>query len=329
MKITVSMASCANNTERTVLKAFYEGVCLYYFEKFQTTSLKTLSRNHGITLCLDYEPEIDACDIAVQFGVAKDRTAEHHVTRQSIKKQAKHIVYIETPVLGRSINNKNDYAYYRIGIDGFLNDRGLFHDDLPIDSNRTIEVRQDLEIPEFSGWKNHLQGHVLILLQLPGDASLRGQSMTEWLIDTVDQLRRLTDRRIVIRLHPTMSAKSMNEFMSEMTPLIFKNYPKLIWSDGKSSTLAQDLSGAGLAVTYSSGSSVDAVLKGVPVLCCDPGCLAYPVATHWIEDIDSLNLPPLHSVTNWLDRLCMSQWTASEMRRGDVWRHYVSVIEQL
>jgi hypothetical protein len=327
MKILVSMASCANNTERTVLRAFYEGMSLYYFEKYQTTSLKTLARSHGIALSLDYEAEIDACDIAVQFGVAKDRVTDHHVTRQSIKKQAKHIIYVETPVLGRTINNKNDYEYYRIGIDGFLNDQGLYHDDLPVYMQRSIAMRQDLDIPEFPGWKNHLQGHILILLQLPGDASLRGQSLSEWLIDTVDRLRKLGDRRILIRLHPTMSQKSIAEFMSEITPLILKNYNKLSWSDGKTSTLAQDLGGAGLAVTYSSGSSVDAILKGVPVVCCDPGCLAYPVATHWIEDIDSLNLPPVHSVTNWLDQLCMSQWTAAEMRRGDVWKHYVSVIE--
>lgn len=328
MKIVASMASCANNTERTVMRCFYEGMQLQYFQQYQTNSLKSLWRNNGVGLVLEYDANIGACDVAIQFGAAKDRSADHHQARQNIRQNAKHIVYIETPVIGRQINNKNDYEYYRIGINGFLNDQGLRHS-TTIDSTRCLQVRQDLSVPEFPGWRDHTRDDILILLQLPGDASLRGQSLTEWLMDTVDNLRDRTKRSIVIRLHPTMSAKALAEFMAEIAPMIVKNHAGIRWSHGAQIPLKDDLKKSGVAITYASGSAVDAVLHGVPVVACDSGCLAWTVSSHHLEDLEDLQPVPAHEVTRWIDELCMSQWTALEMRQGRVWQHYQPIIEDL
>lgn len=328
MKIVASMASCANNTERTVMRCFYEGMMLRYFQQFQTDSLKTLWRKNGVGLVLEYDANIGACDVAIQFGAAKDRAADHHLARQNIKQHARNIVYIETPVIGRQINNKNDYAYYRIGINGFLNDQGLYHS-TKIDGTRCLQVRQDLGVPEFPGWQDHTRDGILILLQLPGDASLRGQSLAEWLMDTVENLRSKTKRSIVIRLHPTMSAKSLAEFMAELAPMIVKNHADIRWSHGAERSLKDDLKKSGVAITYASGSAVDAVLQGVPMIACDSGCLAWPVSAHHLDDFEDLKPVPANEVTRWIDALCMSQWTAVEMRQGCVWQHYQPIIEDL
>ena len=328
MKIVASMASCANNTERTVMRCFYEGMQLRYFQQYQTDSLKALWRNNGVGLVLEYDANIGACDVAIQFGAAKDRSADHHQARQNIRQNAKHIVYIETPVIGRQINNKNDYEYYRIGINGFLNDKGLNHS-TTIDTTRCLQVRQDLSVSEFPGWRDHTKDDILILLQLPGDASLRGQSLTEWLMDTVENLRERTKRSIVIRLHPTMSAKALAEFMAELAPMTIKNHTNIRWSHGAQRSLKDDLKNSGVAVTYASGSAVDAILQGVPVIACDSGCLAWPVSAHHLDELDDLQPAPHHEVTRWIDELCMSQWTAVEMRQGRVWQHYQPIIEDL
>ena len=328
MKIIASMASCANNTERVVMRCFYEGMVLRYFQQYNTDSFKSLARHHNISLSLEYEANIGTCDLAIQFGAAKDRSIDHHVARQNIRQNARHIMFIETPVIGRQINNKNDYEYYRIGLDGFLNDQGL-NMRRTIDPTRCIEVRQALGIPEFPGWKDASEGNILILLQLPGDASLRRQSLAEWLSDTIDYLRSRTSRSIVIRLHPTMSSKSLSEFMSDLAPMIVKNYVGIHWSDGKQTSLEQDLDQAGIAITYSSGSSVDAVLRGVPVIACDAGCLAYPVGGHHLDEIDDLVMAGHAAVMKWLDALCMNQWTAVEMRQGRVWEYYQPAIDEI
>jgi hypothetical protein len=329
MKILVSIISGSNNTERTILRTFYDGIQQYYFDYFNVDSYKSLKKNYDIDLRMSYDPEIEKCDVAVQFGAVKDRNNEHHLTRQSIQKNAKTIVYIETPILGRIINKQNNYLFYRVGVNGFLNNDGLFYDENRIDLSRLDFLRSKLNIPEFPGWKDHKQGNILILLQLPGDASLRGQKLSEWFIDTVKIIRSITDRNISIRFHPAMSDKGKTEFFSEIWPLIFKNYQNIYWEESSEKTLSQDLDEAGICISYSSGSSVDAILKGVPCITIDEGNLAYPISSHRLGQINDPRLASKEEIKNWLNCLANSQWAEEEMLEGKVWNHIIPLIENL
>lgn len=328
MRILVSIASGSNNTERNILRAFFDGLERFYFQQHGVTEHKKLKKEHGIDLRMSYDPTIEKCDIAVQFGTVKDRSAEHHLTKQSIKENAKTVIYIETPLLGRVINNKNNYSYYRVGVNGFLNNDGVFYQEERFDPNRLNKLKQHLSIPEFRGWKNHKEGNILILCQLPGDASLRGQKMSEWLLDTIEIIREKTDRNIMVRLHPAMSAKGRSEFYSEIGSILFKNYKNLFWSDG-SASLGEDLSAAGICVTYSSGSAIDAVLAGVPVIAMDEGNLAYPISSHRLDDLDTPRKAQDDEVNRWLTNLSNSQWNEVEILNGSVWNHLLPIIEEL
>lgn len=328
MKILVSITSGSNNTERNILRAFYDGIEHYYFDKFNTTSTKTLKKNHNIDLRMSYDPEIESCDIAVQFGTVKERGTEHHVTKQSVRKNAKTVVFVETPILGRVIDKQNNYSFYRVGVNGFLNNDGLFYNENNLDKNRINLLKSKIKIPEFPGWKNHVEGNILILLQLPGDASLRGQKLSEWLIDTVKFIRSLTERNISVRFHPAMSDKGRAEFFSEIYPLIFKNYKNIFWQDGISKTLEQELAESGICISYSSGSCIDAILKGVPCITMDEGNLAYPISSHRLDRINSPKLASQEEIKNWLDCLANSQWNEQEMIEGKVWNHILPLVEQ-
>jgi hypothetical protein len=328
MKILVSITSGSNNTERNILRAFYDGIEKYYFNLFEIDTNKQLKKEHGIDLRLSYDPEIEKCDIAVQFGTVKERSAEHHVTKQSIQRNAKTIIFVETPILGRVIDKQNNYDFYRIGVDGFLNNSGVFYNTESIDKNRIAFLKTKLTIPEFSTWKDHKAGNILILLQLPGDASLRGQKLSEWFVDTVKEIRVSSDRPISIRFHPAMSDKGRTEFFGEVGPLLFENFKNLIWKDGVSTTLDQDLSEAGICVSYSSGSCVDAVLQAVPCITIDEGNLAYPISSHRIDEINNPKLVDKVVVEEWLNRLANSQWNEQEMLTGTVWKHILPLVDE-
>lgn len=328
MKILVSITSGSNNTERNILRAFYDGIERYYFSKFNINSPKKLKKEFGIDLRLSYDPEIEKCDVAIQFGTVKDRGSEHHITKQSIQRNSKTVVYVETPILGRVIDKKNDYSFYRVGVNGFLNNDGLFYDENSIDISRLDFLKTQLDIPEFPGWKDHHSGNILLLLQLPGDASLRGQKLSEWFVDTIKEIRSYTDRNIFVRLHPAMSDKGRAEFFSEIYPLFFENYKNIYWNDGVTRTLALDLAESGICVSYSSGSSVDAVLNGVPCITIDEGNLAYPISSHRLEHIDSPKLASPEEVQQWLNYLANSQWSEPEMLNGVVWNHLIPIIEK-
>jgi len=328
VKILVSIVSGSNNTERDVLRAFYDGIVKYYFSKHNTDSFKILKKNHDIDLRLSYDPEIEKCDVAVQFGTVKDRNAEHHVTKLSIRKNAKTVVFVETPLLGRVINKANNYSFYRVGVNGFLNNSGSFFNEETLNLDRLDLLKTQLDIPNFPGWKNNKLGNILILLQLSGDASLRGQKMSEWLIDTVRKIRAITDRTISIRFHPAMSDKGRAELFSEVGPLLFENYKHILWQDGISRSLTQDLIEAGICVSYSSGSSIDAILHGVPCITTDEGNLAYPISSHRIDELENPRLASKSEINNWLIELANSQWNETEMLTGKVWSHIIPLINE-
>jgi len=328
LKILVSITSGSNNIERTILRAFYDGAEKYYFSKFKVDAHRKLKKEHGIDLRMSYDPEIEKCDVAVQFGTIKDRAAEHHVTKASIKKNAKTVVYVETPLLGRVIDSSNNYEFYRVGVNGFLNNDGVFYNSDAIDKNRINFLKSHLTIPNFPGWKDHTKGNILILLQLPGDASLRGQRLSEWLVDTVRHIRETSERPISIRFHPGMSDKGRAEFFGEIGPLLFNNYKNIYWQNGVFKPLTQDLDEAGICVSYSSGSSIDAVLHGVPCITIDEGNLAYPISSHRLDDIVKPKLASGDEVKNWINCLANSQWCEKEMLGGQVWQHILPLIEE-
>jgi len=331
MKVLVSIASGSNNTERNILRSFFDGIERFYFQYFKCSDYKTLKKVHGIDLRLSYDPEIEKCDVAVQFGTVKERNNEHHVTKQSIRKNAKTVVYVETPLLGRLINKNNDYSFYRVGVNGFLYNDGVFYQHDIIDRNRLQIIKNSgLYIKDFIKWKDHTLEAILILLQLPGDASLRGQKHSEWFLETVDKIRNLTDREIIVRFHPAMSDKGRAEFFSEIGDLFFKNYTNIIWSDGKEYTLEQDFNRSGICVSYTSGSCIDAILYGIPVIAMDEGNLAYPISSRRIEDISNPKLVSSTEVQEWTLALANSQWNEEEMLNGTVWsKIYPIIVEQL
>ena len=329
MKILVSIASGANNTERTILRSFHDGIKNYFLKTYGYDDYKSLKKKQKIDLRLSYDPEIEHCDIAVQFGTVKDRNTEHHLTKQSIRKNAKTVIYVETPILGRVINQLNDYMYYRVGVNGFLNNDGIFFQDEKLDHNRLSLLRNYLEIPTFNGWKETPNGDILILCQLPGDASLRGQRMSEWITDTVNKIRKITSDPIVIRLHPAMSDKGRAELFSELYPLIFKNHHNIRWYTGTEMSLTDQLKSTTVCVSYSSGSCIDAVLNGVPVIAVDEGNLAYPISSHRLDELHKPFKASTEQVTEWMIKLANSQWSEQEMLEGKVWDHLTPIIQEL
>jgi hypothetical protein len=328
MKIIASIASCANNTERQLMRDFHDSILNFYLKKENVKDQRELEKKRGTSIYLNYDSDLEPCDIAIQFGVAKDRANDHHVARNKIKQNAQNIIYLETPLLGRTISGKNIYPSYRVGVNGFLNSEGVFYVDGQLDKTRLEKLREVSFFPKFTGWKEHKKGNILILLQLPGDASLRGQRISEWLADTIDEIRSFTLRNITIRLHPAMSGKGKNEFFSELGDLICKNYPNLFWSDN-SRTLDQDLSQAGVCISYTSGASIDAILQGVPVITVDEGNLAYEISSRKIRDLSSPRLASNIEVEEWLHKIANSQWTTTEIENGTVWNHLRFVLSSI
>ena len=329
------MLTGQNNGEKDVLRAYHRGLVQFFGGMFcqgveindvnETKTVKEIKKN-GVDLSLDYgEDPGEDCDLGIIFGSAKPRDNLHHRVRTAVVEKAKNYMVIETPLLARSIVKQSNHEYYRIGLNGFLNGQGEFNNENCNDER----IKNYGELYQWTGWKQNANGNILILLQLPGDASLRESNHGEWLLDTIEELRKITQREIRIRFHPAMSEKGHENFFGDVGKIVFKNYPKIVWSDGIGRTLQDDLKEAKTCVTYSSGSAIDSIVYGIPTIAIDEGNFAYPISSKTLDAVEEPILADAETVNQWLQNLSYCQWNRIEMSNGRAWTHIWPKIVEL
>ena len=196
MKVKVFIESAGNFQERDILKNFYEGI-----KKNENTKSDVFTERLEVDWGI--EESYEHCDVAVIMGSWKDRNRPHHNTRNSVVKSANTFIVIETPFLGRVMFEQS--KQHRIGVNGFLNHSGTF-----THSKHNSDRLENLGI-NWNGWSNKPDGHVVIMLQLPGDASLRSIDIYDFGRWAYKKVRQNTDRNIVIRTHPGHNPKGLDE----------------------------------------------------------------------------------------------------------------------
>ena len=139
-------------------------------------------------------------DCAVIFGSYKQergRTAQQGKGR--IIESGMPYVQLETQLIGRPIHTPF-LSEFRVGVNGFLWDDakwGFEH----ITHDRTKKVFNRNGYDPDVAWKQDGE-YILLCMQKVGDASLRGADVFAWTKDTVDQIRKHTNRKIIVRPHP-------------------------------------------------------------------------------------------------------------------------------
>lgn len=181
-------------------------------------------------------------------------------------------------------------GWVSLAVDGF-NNRGTFAP--AADSGERWER---LFSHHLRPWRNG-DGYALLIGQVPGDAALHGADIVTW---ANEQTVKLLERgyRVKYRPHP-----------EKPTPCPSGAIPS-------TGTLAEDMSCAGIVVTFSSTTAVEAVLAGIPTVVYDEGSVAYPMCSH---DVAAPLVMP--DRTKWCHDLAWRQWSMEELRNGTAWVH--------
>ena len=231
-------------------------------------------------------------DIAVVFGVRKERQPVSWPRGEIIRKQEKHggrVIVLETGYVNRGDGPENHYA---AGWDG-LNGRADF---------RNVGMRADrwdLLGRELRPWKR--DGSLVVICgQVPWDAACQHHDHLGWCQATVAKLGR-DGFPVVFRPHP-------------LAPGV--NYG--VRCEISTRPLEEDLAEARCVVTFNSNCAVDAVIAGVPAISMDVGSMAFSVTGHSLEDIEN---PPKPEREQWAWDLAHCQWLPAEMRQGLAWKH--------
>lgn len=119
--------------------------------------------------------------------------------------------------------------------------------------------------------------------------------LSQWIKDTVEEIKKHTDREIVIREKQGRSVR--------------------VTTDTIEMALDQDIH---CLVTFSSIAAVEAVLFGKPAIVLGPSA-AHSVCSQSLGDLEKPYIPTLDEVEEWAAHLAYCQFTELEMRNGTAW----------
>lgn len=157
------------------------------------------------------------------------------------------------------------------------------------DTLRQNQIQSEIEIhaPRFDA-----NGFVMICPPSEFLSERSGFTQAAWTDKTIEKVKAVTDRRIVIRQKPTVNR----------TP----------------APLLQAMEGAYCAVTYTSNVATEVLLGGYPCFTFGPHpCNVFSQTD--FENFENASVPPVDALKAWAANLCANQWTLAEIARGDCW----------
>jgi hypothetical protein len=270
------------------------------------------ARAQGAKVLVQKELQVVDCRLAVILGwVGTTIRGPHIQLRRSVIDHQRRTGYHVMPVDASCFKFADHNSYFlRYSLGGVFYNTNNYANANSND-NKWQQIQTQLEI-NLKSWRTN-GTHVLVCLQRDGGWSMKGTDMSEWTRQTVQRLRSITNRPILIRPHPNHKIN-----LSELT-----NLPGVSESVN-GSTLQQDLANAWAAVFCNSSSSVAAALAGIPVFADDDDCVAWAVAN---KDLAQIESPVMPDRTQWLNDLSSAHWTDDESRCGAIYQRFVEYLQ--
>lgn len=268
-------------------------------------------QKHGDKGILHYGNNIIDSDVNLIQGWvhAGSAASPHLVLRRRAHEininKGKHSFIADSNLFNYAVGKMHNMQYLRYSMDGVFPTTGNYFTNT-VDPNRWNQIQKDLNI-SMKDWRP--QGvHVLICTQRNGGWSMGGLSVVDWLTKTIKEVRKHTDRPIIVRGHPG----------DKHAPKYLKNKD---WQVSKARSIIDDLRNAHCSITYNSSPSVASAIEGIPTFITDPTpqiSQAYAVAN---TDLSNVENPLMFERTEWVQKLAMSHWNFNELSSGDAWAH--------
>lgn len=258
------------------------------------------------------------CDVAMILGyVHQDsRSAPHLLLRRQVldyqSKRKKHTVIADSNLfLYKNVDNPKYYLRY--SFDGVFPDTGIYCDTEP-DPSRWLKISRDIGLTLKDYRTNG--DHILLCLQRNGGWSMGGFEVLDWTVKTIAELRKYTDRPIVIRAHP--GDKGAKDYLHPKRLLKSIGFIKNV-RVSTNKELLEDLKNCWAVINHNSSPTVGAAIEGYPIFVTDPNnSQSRDVAN---KDLSKIETPTLFERQQWVERLSMFHWCFEETISGECWNH--------
>ena len=292
MKVVGYLKTCSGN-KRKRIENFIEGVKKVGMDEAFTTELSN---------------PID-CDVAYSFTYYVSPSI--HPLRFKLKEYQ--IANGKTIVFGDNslFRSYNSNKYHRYSINSCFPNEGNYCNNV-VDSSRWEKIKKDLNI-ELKEWDIKNGNHILLSLQRIGGWSMCGKNITDWLRETVSEIRKVTCMPILIRDHPGNRSRN-STFLRE-----FSKKNKNVRIAGNEETILDNLKDCWANVVFNSSPSVTSVIEGVPTYITDPipeRSQSFGVAHVGLEN---LLKPQKFDRLEWIEKISQFHWSHEEVSSGKCW----------
>jgi hypothetical protein len=237
----------------------------------------------------------DNADVDVIWSVLwNGRMANNKAIWDRAMAQSKPVVVLEVGGIKRGTT-------WKVGLNG-INRSGYFGD-----SNNNADRAASLGL-SFKPWRTNGE---YILIAGQHDKSLQWQGMprmSNWVINTITEIRKHSDRPILFRPHPRCPLPHIeHEFKN-----VRRQDPRHV--KGTYDDFDMSFSNIYATVSYSSNPGIHSVLEGVPAFV-GPASLAYDAAND-IDFLHDINNPYMPDRTQWLNDYAWTEFTVEEIATG-------------
>ena len=209
---------------------------------------------------------------------------------------------IGKPIIILEVGGLKRGETWRIGLN-HVNRLGTFNND----TNLEIERSKKLGI-FLKPWRQTGK-HILICGQHTQSEQWRNRAIPElWIEDLVKKIKLVSTREIIVRPHPR-DTKWVHRIKDKTIKI---QLPQKLTNTYDSYNHDDDFKDAWCVINPTSNTGIQAAIAGIPVFC-DKDSLAFDVGNY---DVLTIEQPSMPDRTEWLEKLCHTEWTVEEIGHG-------------
>jgi hypothetical protein len=230
----------------------------------------------------------------------------------TLKLQKAKIVFVDSNIFSYS---KTSHFYHRYSVNSvYPTDGEYFLGDERYNSKLNDILNYHRLTPQ--PWRQNGE-HVLVLGQRTLSWNMPNQNGLDWIAHIIKRLKKITDRKIIVRLHP--GDKSFN---IENKRKLYNLYGRKGVMVSNNDHIKTDLTNAWCSVGFNSTPNCVSAIEGIPVYLDDPlNSWARDVA---FDDINLIDSPLLPDREKWLDKIAHIHWSNDEISSGKYWNRFKS-----
>jgi hypothetical protein len=254
----------------------------------------------------DNIPKLDA-------GFILGYTLENNYRKRiidTLKLQKSKIIFVDSNIFSYS---KTSHFYHRYSVNSvYPTDGEYFLGDERYNSKLNDILNYHRLTPR--PWREN-GDHILVLGQRTLSWNMPNQNGLDWISNVIKRLKRVTDRKIIVRLHP--GDKSFNiENRKKLQHLYGKKGVTMSNNDN----IRTDLANAWCSVGFNSTPNCVSIIEGIPVYLDDP-------LTSWahgigFDNLDLIETPSMPDRNQWLENIAHIHWSNDEISSGKYWSRF-------